>query len=164
LFLVCAADPALILEGSRQEQVFNSLLLDYLAAVPGGGSSSSSTGSSGAAAARRFVCSRMLHDAIFFRNRHADNARLDKEALSLLLVQHRQLQDSSHHVLGGYHGWHIHTLVSSECFVFCLRAAVLQMLTAKQAHSVMVQQRPLVRSASTKHVSVSSSGCRPWHG
>ncbi|WIA08603.1 hypothetical protein OEZ85_008032 [Tetradesmus obliquus] len=93
-----AADPALNLEGSRQEQVFNSLLLDYLAAAPGG--NSSSTGSSGAGGARRFVCSRMLHDAIFFRGRHSDNAHLDKEALSLLLVQHRQLQDSSHLVLG----------------------------------------------------------------
>jgi hypothetical protein len=119
-----AADPALIMEGSRQEQLFNGLLLDYLAAAPGG-SSSTNTGSSGAAAARRFVCSRMLHDAIFFSNRHTDGAQLDAQALSLLLVQHRQLQDSSQHVLGGWHGLHLLQVllgVPASCMSCCLPA------------------------------------------
>jgi hypothetical protein len=102
------------MEGSRQEQLFNGLLLDYLAAAPGG-SSSTNTGSSGAAAARRFVCSRMLHDAIFFSNRHADGAPLDAQTLSLLLVQHRQLQDSSQHVRGGWHGLHLLQVTCNSC-------------------------------------------------
>jgi hypothetical protein len=143
------------MEGSRQEQLFNGLLLDYLAAAPGG-SSSTNTGSSGAAAARRFVCSRMLHDAIFFSNRHADGAPLDAQALSLLLVQHRQLQDSSQHVLGGRRGLQI--LQSIPCD-FCKQYSACQ-------HNPLLQllAQTLQTSAVAAHHNLMYCSCRPWHG
>lgn len=106
--LCLPADPsALQAAQDQQHQLPDLLLLDYLAAAGGASSSSShdSSDSNGAlVSARRFVCCRMLHDAI-----HADiKVAKQPQELTLLLVQHRKLQDSSQlSVLG-------------EPFVFCV--------------------------------------------
>jgi hypothetical protein len=69
------------------------LLLDYLSTW-----GLSSTSSSAPASARRFMCCRMLHDEL-----HIDHgaAAKEPEEVTLLLVQHRKLQDSQLPLLGG---------------------------------------------------------------
>lgn len=93
--LLCA-DPAALEGVEDQLQLLpDMLLLDYLAASQGsrGGSSSSST----LATARRFMCCRMLHDTLL-----PDRATVikDPKQLTLMLVQHRKLQDAQLPVLG----------------------------------------------------------------
>lgn len=78
------------------------LLLDYLAAAASGSNASSSSGCSSSvlASARRFVCCRMLHDAV-----HAAGTDIEPKAVKLLLVQHRKLQDSHLPILGDLPCW-----------------------------------------------------------
>jgi hypothetical protein len=71
------------------------LLLNYLAANSGG----SDSGSSVLASARRFVCCRMLHDALH----KTPGAAVEDKDVTLLLVQHRQLQDNRQAAAGGWH-------------------------------------------------------------
>lgn len=90
------ADPSSMEDAADQlHQIPDLLLLDYLASSSG--SNSNAGGSSTLSSARRFACCRMLHDAI-----HSDASAPVKEpqALALLLVQHRRLQDSQAPALG----------------------------------------------------------------
>jgi hypothetical protein len=95
------ADPSLLDDAlDPWQQLPDLLLLDYLAAAGGGGSASSSNGGgSDMSAARSFVCCRMLHDALQ-HSRSAAGEELSAQQLTLLLVQHRKLQDSQLPLLG----------------------------------------------------------------
>lgn len=84
----------------RQEQILNRLHLDYLTTAHGTSSSNSHSSNTITASARRFLCCRMLNDTIYATNRGVGEAKLSDEQLSLLLVQHRRLQDSSQAILG----------------------------------------------------------------
>lgn len=101
----CHADQSSLQEvdGHLQQPAMSDLLvLDHLAAswgcTGGGCSSSSNAGSSSSlalASARRFVCCRMLHDALLAASQEGrTEEELDPKVVTLLLVQHRKLQDS----------------------------------------------------------------------
>jgi hypothetical protein len=51
------------------------------------------------ASARRFVCCRMLHDALH----KTPGAAVEDKDVTLLLVQHRQLQDNRQAAAGWWH-------------------------------------------------------------
>lgn len=92
----------------QQPAMSDLLVLDHLAAswgcTAGGGKSSSDAGSSSSlalASARRFVCCRMLHDALLAASQEGGSeGELDPKVVTLLLVQHRKLQDSQLPLLG----------------------------------------------------------------
>jgi hypothetical protein len=92
-----ATDPSLLPDAADPwQQLQDLLLLDYMAAAGGGSSSASG---SDMAAARSFACCRMLHDAVQ-QGRATAGEELAAEQLTLLLVQHRRLQDSHVPLLG----------------------------------------------------------------
>lgn len=108
----CHADQSSLQELDRhlqQPAMSDLLVLDHLAASwgctgGGGGNSSSDAGSSSSSAlasARRFVCCRMLHDALLAATQEGGSeGELDPKVVTLLLVQHRKLQDSQLPLLG----------------------------------------------------------------
>jgi hypothetical protein len=111
--LGCHADQASLqdVDGRLQQPAVSDLLvLDHLAAswgctgVGGGNSSSSDAGSGSSlalASARRFVCCRMLHDALLAASQEGGGEEeVDPKVVTLLLVQHRNLQDSQLPLLG----------------------------------------------------------------
>jgi len=95
--LLCAGPAALEGVEDQLQLLPDMLLLDYLAASRGSRGGGSSSSSSTVATARRFMCCRMLHDTI-----HADRGAgvKDPKQLTLMLVQHRKLQDAQLPVLG----------------------------------------------------------------